>query len=467
MKKTVFDASWKQWIRTNIANKCDKDGIFKILLDEGYDYQAIKREMNYEPSVPPFMLANPLKSSQNSEHSPVQATFKASERFLPNAVALDKSSPEAYQVSGFLEPEECEMLQAAILQALAPLTFSQESAVRTKQYFGQCGLSHSNVPVVHDINQRICRYIGIHPSYSESLVGLRLQPGQTLTDLVDYFDDDDEQDQRTMSVVISLTKGTDDGYLSFPTAPLSQHFSQGDALAWNNLTREGTPNPSARYTLSGSSKGPQTFLIKRFTQRSDQIPAPERNLKEINEFIPNYTQRGFVKKQVPAELLDRINSFYSSQKHKVQSEHVPGDFVVAEKQQVPSSLVDLPEEMRTEILQTLHPIVEEWAGVKLIPRFTYGIRIYHRGAILKPHRDRKETHIIGVIINIDQKVDSDWPLEIEDNLYRTHKVILSPGEMVFYEAGRLIHGRPSPFDGERFVNIFCHYSPEGYKHPTL
>ena len=34
--KTI-DTSWQQWIQLNIARGCDKDGIAKILFDNGFD----------------------------------------------------------------------------------------------------------------------------------------------------------------------------------------------------------------------------------------------------------------------------------------------------------------------------------------------------------------------------------------------------------------------------------------------
>ena len=47
--KTVFTSEWKSWIQTNIDNGHDKDHLFNILIDEGFSYDAIKQEMQYEP----------------------------------------------------------------------------------------------------------------------------------------------------------------------------------------------------------------------------------------------------------------------------------------------------------------------------------------------------------------------------------------------------------------------------------
>ena len=109
--------------------------------------------------------------------------------------------------------------------------------------------------------------------------------------------------------------------------------------------------------------------------------------------------------------------------------------------------------------------MEDWSGQALEPTYVYGIREYHNGAVLKMHRDRIDTHIISAIINVEQETDVDWPLVIEDNYYRKHHVIMQPGDMVFYESARLLHGRPLKFEGAAFANVFCHFKPVGYAPP--
>ena len=104
--------------------------------------------------------------------------------------------------------------------------------------------------------------------------------------------------------------------------------------------------------------------------------------------------------------------------------------------------------------------LEKWSRIELNPTYVYWIRDYKKGAVLVPHRDRKNTHIISAIINIAQDIDEEWPLIIEDHYYRKHKVYLEPGEIIFYESARLLHGRPDPLKGRSYANIFCHFSPK-------
>jgi prolyl 4-hydroxylase len=110
--------------------------------------------------------------------------------------------------------------------------------------------------------------------------------------------------------------------------------------------------------------------------------------------------------------------------------------------------------------------LENWSQIQLEPTFVYGIREYKEGAILVPHRDRDETHIVSAIINIDKEVREDWPLVIEDHNQKKHEVFLDPGEVLFYESAKLLHGRPYPLKGKSYANIFCHYKPLNLKFQT-
>ena len=131
----------------------------------------------------------------------------------------------------------------------------------------------------------------------------------------------------------------------------------------------------------------------------------------------------------------------------------------------------------------LHPLAEKWSNVKLEHTSTYGIRYllmhdeydknsklwrrYTNGSWLTSHVDRFNTHVISAILNVAQEVREDWPLYIKDNQGRDHAVVIRPGEMVWYESARLVHGRPQPLNGAYFDNLFIHYKPVGdwYEEP--
>ena len=157
---------------------------------------------------------------------------------------------------------------------------------------------------------------------------------------------------------------------------------------------------------------------------------------------------------------NEIKEYLALHKDDFYDEFVEGNFIQSDKVDVPSRLFELSDELKNKIHNSLQKPMEAWSKTKLEPTFVYGIRDYKKGAVLIPHRDRNETHIINAIINIDKKVEKDWPLEIDDHFYRRHEVFLEPGEVLFYESARLLHGRPTPLKGESYSNIFCHYMPK-------
>jgi hypothetical protein len=84
------------------------------------------------------------------------------------------------------------------------------------------------------------------------------------------------------------------------------------------------------------------------------------------------------------------------------------------------------------------------------------------------HVDRLLTHVISFILHIDSSDDAEpWPIFIEDFHGRTHEVILTPGDILFYESSKCFHGRPRPFNGSWYTSVFVHYYPKNdwIEHP--
>ena len=69
MLKTTFTPEWESWIKTNVDAGHDKDGLFKILHDEGFDYWPIVNALNHVPSKPMDQLINPLKAAEDRKQA--------------------------------------------------------------------------------------------------------------------------------------------------------------------------------------------------------------------------------------------------------------------------------------------------------------------------------------------------------------------------------------------------------------
>ena len=132
-------------------------------------------------------------------------------------------------------------------------------------------------------------------------------------------------------------------------------------------------------------------------------------------------------------------------------------------------VIDAPEQplfirrpdLTKRVLNELKEYAEEWSGIELTPHTAYGFRLYQNHSQLLMHVDKMQTHIISFILHIDSSEDAEpWPIFIEDFHGRTHEVILTPGDMLFYESAKCLHGRPRRLNGSWYSSIFVHYYPK-------
>jgi hypothetical protein len=125
--------------------------------------------------------------------------------------------------------------------------------------------------------------------------------------------------------------------------------------------------------------------------------------------------------------------------------------------------IDRPD-LTQRVLHELQHYVETWANVPLTPEVAYGFRLYRNNSRLHMHVDKPQTHVISFILHIDSSDDAEpWPILIEDLQGNTHEVILTSGDMVFYESSKVFHGRPHTFKGSWYSSIFVHFYPTGYQ----
>lgn len=464
----LLTPEWEEWISLNVARGCDKDGIFRILLDEGFDYQQIAEHMGYRPSVDIATVANPLKAQPAAAESAAltgAVRYDHSRMYIPNATRLDTDLAEFYVLDDFLNVEECEKLVALIRSSLRPSTLSNpdetDSSYRTSS---TCDLGTLNNEFMQDIDDRICRMIGLNPTHSEIIQGQYYEVGQEFKAHTDYFEANELEEfagalgQRTYTFFIYLNDVEEGGETEFPVLEQKIRPRRGRAVIWNSLTEEGVPNPNTLHRAHPVRRGYKAVITKWFRSRGNG----PMYTKEANELAPSLTGTGFGKSLLDRALYAEILEFYRSNGPAARDEHVEGGYVFSEKSAGPASqLVELPDDLKEKIHSSLAGVMSDWCGRDLEPTYVYGIRVYRHGAVLKPHRDRRETHVVSAIINVDQETDSEWPLFIEDNYYRRHEVLLQPGEVLFYEGSRLTHGRPTPLDGSSYANIFCNYRLAG------
>lgn len=174
--------------------------------------------------------------------------------------------------------------------------------------------------------------------------------------------------------------------------------------------------------------------------------------------VPNFTEHGFGLARCPDRLLKTLQEGVHD---GLASKHGPSDEGRIDIIKGPHSpwFIRRPDLTR-RVLTDLQHYAEAWSGLELYPHRAYGFRLYRNESTLMMHVDRMQTHIISFILHVDSSDDAEpWPIAIEDYHGRTHEVILTPGDILFYESSKCFHGRPRPFRGSWYTSVFVHYFP--------
>jgi prolyl 4-hydroxylase len=456
--------SWKIWIWNNVARGCSKDDIFKQLVENGFAWHVARSELSHEPSVPLDQIVS---------HSP---NAVVQEPYQPNPVAecFDNPKLQIYSIDSFLNAKECDALIKTIHADLKPSTIADniktDGVVSQDRTSSTCAFDTNNPEHAFalEVSARLSKVIGINPSYAEPIQAQLYAVGGEYKAHYDWFEPGTpafeaqanaaKGGQRTWSVIVYLNDVLSGGETRFENADLTVHPKQGRVVFWNNLDQNSVPSNEALHQACPVLEGEKAILT--FWYRS--FGEGEMYVRQPNELIPRYTQLGLDKAMMSNELFQQLSSYY----HKCadsdkRDEFVEGEFLNNQTDNVPSELIDIPENLRQVIISELLPRCQTWSQSELEFSALYGIRVYKRGTSLKMHTDTDSTHIISVILNVAQQVDSEWGLEIDDHMERRHSVNLVPGELIFYEGARLNHGRPTPLNGESYANIFLHFRPKG------
>ena len=444
VKNDVTDI-WHTWIASNEG--MDKTEMFSTLLAEGFNFMSISRALNFVPTTNMQWHTNPIVIKGVSKPISIKGGTK-----------IDSDKIEMWVLEDFLNEEECKSLIKDTKNNMNPSgvdIVNPSPDIRTSRTSFSVGQESK---LGERLEWRICDLLGLDPRYAETMQGCHYEEGQEYKEHPDFFDPATSTcigklGQRSYTAMVYLNDVEEGGKTVFPNCDISLTPKRGMAVVWNNLNFDGTVNQDSVHKANPVLKGTKTIITKWFRTK-DGLPV----FSPVKEYAPRYTADGFKITSLFDTEFKRVLEIYEA--HKKDEVPETPRRVIRPKNKVVSTMLSVTEQEGIEISNMVKSRVEEWAGVELEPTYQYGFRNYKRGAILDIHRDTEDSHIIGVIINVAQEVDTDWALNIEDNYDFKHEIYLSPQSMIFYEGHSLLHGRLLPLDGDNYVNIFLHFRPK-------
>lgn len=376
------------------------------------------------------------------------------------------------EIYNFLSESECKEIIELIDKNHSP-----SSVASTGKEFGiisqtrtssTCNLDPNN-PLVKKLHQKIADFLGLDISKGEGLQGQLYEEGQYFKPHHDYFSGDSYEKycansgNRTDTLMIYLNNDFEGGGTNFPNIDVTVMPMAGKAVTWQNMI-DGKLQDNSLHEGMPVTNGKKYIVTSWWRERSWSNVEEKKSYTQLSD-IPKLTKLGFEVKKVPEDVWGIIKDSYEILKDKAVEENYAG-----KEHFIPGATELLSYEHLPSIKKIIHEkllqVHKDFAGVNIEPSFIYGIRSYLKGATLKKHRDRVETHHISSIIIVDKDLKcgcqnkefgDDWALDIQGHDGEWYKVYAQPGDMILYESAACEHGREQPFEGTYFRNFFVHY----------
>ncbi len=311
------------------------------------------------------------------------AAIPPGKMFIPNGKRLQHPNLELYSLDNFLSNDECFNIVALIKSRLRPSTlssFQEDQSYRTSR---TCDLGCLGDPFMQAIDRRICQLLGLHPSFSEVIQGQYYEIGQQFKAHTDYFESHEMEShgkimgQRTYTCMIYLNDVEAGGQTEFTRVGASFTPKTGQALIWNSLKPDGSPNPFSMHHAHMVQRGYKAVITKWFRSLSHEAPAPEMFTKEENEYFPPYTQDGLHKTKIPEPLHHKLREFYHTKRPSLTTMAIADNVInTSETNSEKSVLIEISDALRNDLHHSVKPMVEQWCSKRLEPSSIDGIREY-------------------------------------------------------------------------------------------
>jgi prolyl 4-hydroxylase len=255
----LIDKNWLKWIKENLDNGCNKNDLFKILLENNFNYKDIYYSLEFENNI--NLEVNKLTTNK------IQT--KLNEFKIPN------ENLEIYSISNFLTEEECDELLISInnenfIKSKITNKNEPDKNFRTST---TANLFTTN-PIYEKLNNKICNYLGIQKEKGETIQAQKYYLGQEFKLHNDYFSRTDECNkehllkggQRTYTFMIYLNNVKEGGCTQFPLANLTLQPIKCTAIIWNNLDKDNNDNIYSKHCGMPIIDGEKIIITKWFRE---------------------------------------------------------------------------------------------------------------------------------------------------------------------------------------------------------
>jgi len=252
------------WLREQLRLGCDMSTSVETLRTKGYSDEAILAGIE---AIRPRGDAIALGVTEPPLLKRAPATL--------HRVESDKL--QLYTLENFLNERECAKVIALASHHLRPSTLSYASKDAEFRTSTTADLCHLKSPVASQIDDKICRTMGIRAEYSEGIQAQRYGVGQQFKPHWDFFTPDTQtfrrlaglRGNRTWTFMVYLNDVEEGGATRFTRIDHAVKPKAGTAVLWNNLLPDGTPNDETMHCGEPVLAGQKIIITKWFRVHGD------------------------------------------------------------------------------------------------------------------------------------------------------------------------------------------------------
>ena len=266
-RRKELDATWQDWLKTNLERKCDALELVEILVKNGFDLFSIRKHMGDEfPTVR-------LLDNSKPDYKAIANVRLTRGGLVSNAVKVPTDRVQLYTLENFMSEVECDQIVELTAQHLRRSTVTTgDIKYRTSS---TSDLSLIEEPEIVALEEKIASTLGIRLPFSEPIQAQRYDVGQEFKKHTDYFQPNSQEyatyagraGQRTWTFMVYLCNCTAGGGTRFWELEKTFLPRKGMAVIWNNLHQDGTPNPATLHSGQPVEAGQKIIITKWFRDR--------------------------------------------------------------------------------------------------------------------------------------------------------------------------------------------------------
>jgi prolyl 4-hydroxylase len=277
MQTENIDQDWKVWVDHNLQRGCNAMQICTTLLKNGFGLSDVETMMGrHFPKVSSMEVAQQRSAAaEPMDYHKLSKTRITRTDSGEQVAKIVTDKAQIFTLNNFLTQEECEkviQISETLLKPSAIKGSNRDDFFRTSE---TCYLNLLGDECIKQIDDKIAYMLGIRASYSEGIQAQKYSVGQGFKAHTDYFDPnttlfekhDVKLGQRTWTFMVYLSDVEEGGETYFPRIDKIFYPQRGQAIIWNNLYEDGSPNRDTLHQSMSVIKGTKFIITKWFRDK--------------------------------------------------------------------------------------------------------------------------------------------------------------------------------------------------------